>query len=90
MPGQNAGSLAAQEVAVLSLVCSLFLVKSNKEEFQMRNLKRVLSLALAALMLMGMMVVGAGAASKDFTDASEIKNVEAVDVMVALDRKSVV
>ena len=50
----------------------------------MRNLKRVLSLALAALMLMGMMVVGAGAASKDFTDAAEIKNVEAVDVMVAL------
>ena len=50
----------------------------------MRNLKRVLSLALAALMLMGMMVVGAGAASKDFTDADEIKNVEAVDVMVAL------
>ena len=35
-------------------------------------------------MLMGMMVVGAGAASKDFTDAGEIKNVEAVDVMVAL------
>ena len=50
----------------------------------MRNLKRVLSLALAALMLMGMMVVGAGAASKDFTDSDEIKNVEAVDVMVAL------
>ena len=50
----------------------------------MRNLKRTLSLVLAALMLMGMMVVGAGAASKDFTDASEIKNVEAVDVMVAL------
>ena len=50
----------------------------------MRNLKRVLSLALAALMLMGMMVVGAGAASKDFTDADEITNVEAVDVMVGL------
>ncbi len=50
----------------------------------MRNLKRTLSLALAAVMLMGMMVVGAGAASKDFTDASDIKNVEAVDVMVAL------
>ena len=50
----------------------------------MRNLKRVLSLALASIMLLGMMVVGAGAASKDFTDASEIKNVEAVDVMVAL------
>ena len=50
----------------------------------MRNLKRTLSLALAAVMLMGMMVIGAGAASKDFTDASDIKNVEAVDVMVAL------
>ena len=50
----------------------------------MRNLKRVLSLALAAMMLMGVMVVGASAASKDFTDAGEIDNVEAVDVMVAL------
>ena len=50
----------------------------------MRNLKRTLSLALAAVMLMGMMVVGAGAASKDFTDADEITNVEAVDIMVAL------
>ena len=50
----------------------------------MRNLKRTLSLALASVMLMGMMVVGAGAASSDFTDADEIKNVEAVDVMVAL------
>ena len=34
----------------------------------MRNLKRTLSLALAALMLMSMMVVSAGAATKDFTD----------------------
>ena len=50
----------------------------------MRNLKRTLSLALAAVMLMGMMVIGAGAASSDFTDASDITNVEAVDVMVAL------
>ncbi|MCI7473831.1 MAG: S-layer homology domain-containing protein [Clostridiales bacterium] len=50
----------------------------------MRNLKRTLSLALAGVMLMGMMVIGAGAASKDFTDAGDIKNVEAVDVMVAL------
>ena len=50
----------------------------------MRNLKRTLSLALAAVMLMGMMVIGAGAASKDFTDGDEITNVEAVDVMVAL------
>ena len=50
----------------------------------MRNLKRTLSLALSAVMLMGMIVIGAGAASSDFTDASDIKNVEAVDVMVAL------
>ena len=50
----------------------------------MRNLKRTLSLALAALMLMGMMVVSAGAATKDFTDSSEIQNKEAVEVMVAL------
>ena len=50
----------------------------------MRNLKRTLSLALAALMLMGMMVVSAGAASKDFTDKDEIKHSEAVEVMVAL------
>ncbi len=50
----------------------------------MRNLKRTLSLALAAVMLMGMMIVGAGAASSDFTDADEITNVEAVDVMVGL------
>ena len=60
------------------------MAKYDKEEFQMRNLKRVLSLALAAFMLMGMMIVGAGAASKDFTDGDEITNVEAVDVMVAL------
>ena len=50
----------------------------------MRNLKRTLSLVLAALMLMGMMVVSAGAASKDFTDKDEIQNKEAVEVMVAL------
>ena len=30
----------------------------------MRNLKRVLSLALASIMLLGMMVVGASAADK--------------------------
>ena len=50
----------------------------------MRNLKRALSLALAAMMLIGMMVVSAGAASKDFTDSSEIKHTEAVEVMTAL------
>lgn len=50
----------------------------------MRNLKRTLSLVLAAMMLIGMMVVSAGAASKDFTDSSEIQNKEAVEIMVAL------
>ena len=50
----------------------------------MRNLKRALSLALAALMLIGMMVVSAGAASKDFTDADEIQHKEAVNVMTTL------
>ena len=51
----------------------------------MRNLKRTLSLLLAAAMLMGMMVVGASAASStDFTDSSEITREEAVGVMTAL------
>ena len=51
----------------------------------MRNLKRMLSLVLTALMLMSMMVVGAGAASKDFTDKDGIQHNEAAEVMVALD-----
>ena len=50
----------------------------------MRNLKRALSLALASMMLIGMMVVSAGAASKDFTDKAEIKHTEAVNTLVAL------
>ena len=50
----------------------------------MRNLKRALSLALAAMMLIGMMVVSAGAASKDFTDKDEIQHPEAVNTLVAL------
>ena len=48
----------------------------------MKNLKRVLSLGLASVMLLGMMVMGASAAS--FTDAKDIKNTEAVNLMVAL------
>lgn len=48
----------------------------------MKNLKRVLSLGLASVMLLGMMVVGASA--KDFTDAEDIIHDEAVEVMVAL------
>ena len=51
----------------------------------MRNLKRVLSLVLAAMMLIGMMVVGASAVNaKDFTDYDEIQHKEAVNTMVAL------
>ena len=48
----------------------------------MKNLKRVLSLALASVMVMGMMVVSASAA--DFTDDEKIVNQNAVDTMVAL------
>ena len=41
----------------------------------MRNLKRALSLALAAIMLIGMMVVSASAASyNNLTDKDEIVN----------------
>ena len=48
----------------------------------MNNLKRVLSLALSSIMLVGMMAVGASAA--DFTDAEKIEHSEAVNVLVAL------
>ena len=51
----------------------------------MRNLKRALSLALAAVMVIGMMVVGAGAVSiNDFSDADEIVNKDAVSMVTAL------
>ncbi|MGI5930198.1 S-layer homology domain-containing protein [Pseudoflavonifractor sp.] len=53
----------------------------------MRNLKRVLSLGLASVMLLGMMVIGAGAADKtyaDLTDSDKITNQEAVSMMVDL------
>ena len=51
----------------------------------MRNLKRALSLALAAVMVLGMMVVGASAASyDDFSDKDEIVNKEAVQMLVEL------
>lgn len=48
----------------------------------MKNLKRVLSLALSSIMLVGMMAVGASAA--DFTDAESIKHEDAVNTLVAL------
>ena len=48
----------------------------------MRNLKRALSLALSAAMLVGMMIVGTGAASYD--DVSSEHNQEAIDVLQAI------
>ncbi len=48
----------------------------------MKNLKRVLSMALASVMLVGTMVVGASAV--DFTDGEEITHTEAVNTMVSL------
>ena len=47
----------------------------------MRNLKRALSLAMASVMLLGLMVVGTGASYKDV--ASD-KNVEAIEVLQAV------
>ena len=59
--------------------------KIQKEEIQMRNLKRALSLALAAIMLVGMMVVSASAASyNDLTDKDQIVNKDAVSMLVTL------
>ena len=49
----------------------------------MRNLKRVLSLVLAAMMLIGMMVIGASAADVDKGDVSAEYST-AIDVAVAL------
>lgn len=48
----------------------------------MKNLKRVLSLALSGIMLVGMMAMGASAVDyKDFTDKDEIQHTEAVSTM---------
>ena len=60
-------------------------LKIEKEEIQMRNLKRALSLALAAIMLLGMMVVGASAVSLDeFSDVEDIVNKDAVSLLTIL------
>ena len=50
----------------------------------MRNLKRVLSLTLASVMLLGMMVVGSSAAA-GYDDVSEDDNVEAIEVLQAIE-----
>ena len=44
----------------------------------MRNLKRALSLALASVMLLGMMVVGTSAS---YTDVDSKDNLEAIEVL---------
>ena len=44
----------------------------------MRNLKRALSLALASVMVMGLMVVGTGAS---YVDVSSEQNQEAIEVL---------
>jgi len=49
----------------------------------MRNLKRALSLAMASVMLLGMMVVGTSAAS--FGDVDETNDIEAIEVMNAVE-----
>ncbi len=46
----------------------------------MRNLKRALSLALASIMVLGLMVVGSSAA-ESYTDVTEKHNVEAIEVL---------
>ena len=51
----------------------------------MRNLKRALSLLLAVVMVIGLMVVGAGAVSyNDFSDRGEIVNKDAVSMLTTL------
>lgn len=50
----------------------------------MRNLKKVLSLSLALVMLLGMMVMGAGAATYDDV-AADASKAEAIQVMSALE-----
>ena len=47
----------------------------------MRNLKRALSLALASIMVMGLMVVGTGAS---YVDVSSEQNQEAIEVLQAV------
>ena len=47
----------------------------------MRNLKRALSLALASVMLVGMMVVGTGAS---YADVTSDNNQEAIEVLQAV------
>ena len=56
--------------------------KLKRRNKPMRNLKRALSLALAAAMLISLMVVGASAAS--YGDQDQVSQTEAVDVLTGL------
>ena len=58
--------------------------KFCKEEIRMRNLKRALSLTLASVMLLGMMVIGTSAAA-GYDDVKETDNVEAIEVLQAVE-----
>ena len=52
----------------------------------MRNLKRVLSLTLASVMLMGMMVIGSSAAAKGYHDVNkDTHDIEAIDVLQTIE-----
>src|SRR5699024_8471684 len=53
-----------------------------RRKSEMRNLKRVLSMALASVMVLGLTVVGASAAN--FNDQAEIKHTTAAAVMSAI------
>jgi len=69
----------------LSAIKSSLLKNLKGGKQTMRNLKRVLSLALATVMLLGMMVMGTSAASvSDFNDSDWISNVEAATVTTGL------
>ena len=52
----------------------------------MRNLKRALSLALASVMVLGLMIVGSNAKTADFTDAKDVdpEYATAIDVVTAI------
>ncbi len=51
----------------------------------MRNLKRVLSLAMASIMLLGLMVVGVGAKAEGYPDVTSDHHTEAIEVLQTVD-----